>query len=154
MFPKSQVLTRTYNISTAERTGTAFALDVDARQYLITAKHVVQDIRDGDSLSIFHAQDWHSFSVRIIGVGPGEIDVAVLRPPFRLATLPLPYLADHGLTIGQDAYFTGFPLNQRMDHSDNTGFPLPFVKQASLAAIRTSTSEATTKCHLCLADSA
>ncbi len=45
----SNVLKRVVRIVIGKASGTAFTLEVDGRHYLITAKHVVATLKDGDS---------------------------------------------------------------------------------------------------------
>lgn len=48
----SNVLLRVLLIQTQSGQGSGFTLDVDGRQYLITAKHVVDSIKDKGTISI------------------------------------------------------------------------------------------------------
>ena len=49
----SNVIQRTFHIRYGSTTGTAFAIDRNKRQYLITARHVVKGITSGSSIEIF-----------------------------------------------------------------------------------------------------
>ena len=44
----SNVIHRTFHIRYRNGTGTAFAIDRDGRQYLITARHLVEGVAAGD----------------------------------------------------------------------------------------------------------
>jgi hypothetical protein len=46
--------------------GTAFSLEVDGRQYLITAKHVVAGLKDDDSVEIYKADHWSTTKVHVL----------------------------------------------------------------------------------------
>jgi S1-C subfamily serine protease len=91
-----------------EGTATAFTIDVDGREYLITAKHVVQGLKDGDKVDIFMNGDWSPLAVTIFTCDD-PIDIAVLIPPHQL-TVNFPLSSEGTFQFGQDAYFLGFPL--------------------------------------------
>ena len=132
----SNVIRRTFHVRYGTKAGTAFAIDRGNRQYLLTARHVVPDIVDDDILHIFHEKQWKAFTVTVVGIGEGGIDVAVLACPVRLApSLPLE-ASVAGFTYGQDVYFLGFPFGWDAGGEDiNLNFPLPFVKAGIASAI-------------------
>ncbi len=132
----SNVIQRTFHVRYGLKTGTAFAIDRGTRQYLVTARHVVPGIRDGDDLEIFHEKQWKTTGVRVAGIGLGDIDVAVLACPLRLAP-PYPLEASEAdLTYGQDVYFLGFPFGWDSGAENmNRDFPIPFVKAGIVSAL-------------------
>lgn len=116
-----------------ERYGTAFSLDVDGRQYLISARHVVGDLADS-TLKLHINKHWIDVPTTVVGVGRGEIDITVLAPLKRLSEdIELePSLA---LMLGQDVYFAGYPLKMHANAGELMyGRPLPFVKKGTLSA--------------------
>ena len=64
---------------------TAFTIDVDSRQYLIGAKHVLGEDGQISSIALFHNGLWEDISVNFIGTAQGEIDITVLAPHVRLS---------------------------------------------------------------------
>ena len=60
----SNVFHRTFHIRYGSATGTMFSIDRDGRQYLITAKHVVEGIVSGGSISVFHDKQWKNTTVK------------------------------------------------------------------------------------------
>jgi hypothetical protein len=48
-----------------EETATAFTVDVDGREYLLTAKHVVQSPKDEDTIDVFINDAWLPLGVKI-----------------------------------------------------------------------------------------
>ena len=132
----SNVLRRTFHIRWGDGSGTAFAIDRNGRQYLVTARHVVKGINPGNQIAIFHEKQWKSVSVDVIGIGEHAIDVAVLSCPIRLVP-PLPLEASAGgLGFGQPIYFLGFPFGWDSGSENmNQNFPLPFVKAGIVSAI-------------------
>jgi hypothetical protein len=67
-----------------ERYGTAFSLDVDRRQYLISASHVVGN-PETSALKLHINQQWINLPTTVVGVGLGEVDITVLAPSKRLS---------------------------------------------------------------------
>lgn len=116
------------------RYGTAFTLDVDGRQYLISARHVVGDWNGTATLKLFLSKKWVDFRAALVGEARGEIDISVLAPSQRLSEdIELePSLA---LLLGQDVFFCGFPLLMHANGGELMyGRPLPFVKKGTLSA--------------------
>jgi hypothetical protein len=118
--PTFNVLERTLFIR-ATAYGTAFALDVDNRQYLVTARHLVEGLEGPLKIKYFHGNEWIDLHCELLGLGRGEADVAVLAPATQLADpgLPLP-LAVGEFHLGQDVFFVGYPYMQYMQ-------PTPFL---------------------------
>lgn len=105
----SNVLRRTKRILVGAGAGTAFTIDVDKRQYLVTAKHVVAGINgDKGKVKICENADCEEIEVTILRC-PDPIDIAVLIPPKQMTvTYALPP-EGKGMVIGQDVYFVGYP---------------------------------------------
>lgn len=105
----SNILLRTFFIK-ADQYGSAFTLDVDGQEYLVTAKHLLNTSLSQFPLRIFLNEKWQELPATVIGHGQGEIDISVLKLANRM-TPPefevIPTIAD--LVLGQDAYFLGFP---------------------------------------------
>ena len=132
------VLQRTFCIRVGDFIGTCFALDFEDRQYLITARHVVESLTGEAQVSILR-EGWQPLSVILVGHGQRSIDVSVLAPSVQLSRKDLPLSGSTDkITFAQDVYFLGFPLGL---HSElgaiNRNFPLPFVRKALLSAIIT-----------------
>ena len=133
----TQVFLRTFHIAWHNNTGTAFAIDRDGKQYLVTARHVVKGIKSGDKIAISWKNKWHEIAVDVVGAGEDDVDVIVLACPILLANPELTLTASiAGLTYGQEAMFLGFPFGW---DSSATGlsndFPIPFVKAGIVSAI-------------------
>ena len=132
----SNVIHRTFHIRYRNGTGTAFAIDRDGRQYLITARHLVEGIAAGDSVELFHDKQWKTLVVNVVGIGSNRIDVTVLACSIQLAP-PLPLEASNaGLVFGQPVYFLGFPFGWDSGLENmNRDLPVPFVKAGVLSAM-------------------
>src|SRR3712207_2623859 len=105
----TNVFQRTFRISYGAEFGTCFTIDAEGKQYLITAKHIVEGISDSDSVEIFYDNSWHTLDIMVVGEAPGEADITVLAPGVQLSPgISLPATMD-GITWAQDVYFLGFP---------------------------------------------
>lgn len=132
----TNAIQRTFHIKRGDATGTAFAIDRASRQYLETARHVVDGIAPGDTIAVFHENQWKNVTVDVVGIGKGDVDVAVLSCPVQLApTYPLEASAA-GLAYGQNVYFLGFPFGWDGGAENmNRDFPMPFVKTGIISTL-------------------
>ena len=132
----TNVIRRTFLVRFGESVGTAFALDWNSRQYLVTARHVIDGISAGDEISLLHERQWKTLAVDVVGTRTDEVDVAVLTCAIRLAP-PFPMGAGTaGLLFGQRVYFLGFPFGWDSGGDDiNHEFPIPFVKAGIVSAL-------------------
>lgn len=131
----TEVIFRTFQVSWCDSAGTAFAIDYCNKQYLVTARHVMNGINDEDSIKIFHDGQWKILKVKLVGVGEHDIDAIVLACP----ELFMPHLtleaSANKIGFGQQVYFTGFPFGSRweMKPFSTNSFPAPFVKSGILS---------------------
>ena len=132
----ANVLQRTFRVRTERYTGTTFAIDLEGKQYLVTARHLVEGFSSGDTLQIFHEKQWKHIPIDLVGLGEGEIDVAVFACRLQLApTYDLEPTAQ-GIGLGQTVYFLGFPFGWDGGAEEiNRDFPLPFVKSGVFSAM-------------------
>ncbi len=116
--------------------GTMFTIDVDNKQYIITAKHLVKNIKKEDNLITIHQKIRKKIKVVLVGHCKGEKDISVLATNLQLSpNLSLKPSMDK-LAYGQDVYFLGFPYLENQDTDKyNRSFPMPFVKKAILSNI-------------------
>ena len=108
----ANVIHRVFYIKWGTDAGTAFTIDVGGRQYLVTARHVVQGLQAKAEIDLFSNGDWETLPVHLIGHGSKDTDISVLAPSRRLtpADLPMePMTKGKGLIYGQDVHFLGFP---------------------------------------------
>ena len=131
----TNVLSRVFHIRWGDSTGTAFAIDHASKQYLVTARHVVKEIDSGDSIRVFHEEQWKNLTVNVVGIGDGDADIAVLSCSIRISPSLDLVASQANLTYGQQVFFLGFPY--QMDSGGekiNRGLPLPFVKSGIVSA--------------------
>lgn len=132
----TNVIHRVFQLKYKNNLGTGFTIEVDGRQYIITARHVVEGISEGEKLNLLHDNMWKEIEIQIIGVGSDLIDISVLAPNQQVSpSLPLPPDMG-GLIYGQEAYFLGFPYGMYGDVGLITqDWPLPFVKSAIVSCL-------------------
>jgi hypothetical protein len=134
---RAQLTTNVYDrvlmIRVGNSYGTGFTLDVDGRQYLVTAKHVVAGLGADDILLIYRHDAWAPVPVKVFRCDD-PVDIAVLVAPTQL-TVSLPLEAGmKGVRYGQDMYFAGFPYQLHTSApSVNGGYPVAFVKKAVMS---------------------
>src|SRR5579863_8346550 len=135
--PRAQLTTNVYDrvlmVRIGTTYGTAFALDVDGRQYIITAKHVVAGLGVEGTLLIDKSDTWVPVPVKVFRCDD-PVDIAVLVPPTQLTvTYPLEATM-RGVRYGQDMYFAGFPYGLHTNAPAlNGGYPVAFVKKAVMS---------------------
>ena len=131
----SNIFLRTFQLKYRNQTGTCFTIDVDGRQYLCTARHLLNEF-NGEQIELFHKNEWKILEVDLVGYGSESADICILAPRIQLSPpLPLP-LGIGKMAIGQDVYFLGYPYGWRTEGSDFTNhFPIPLVKRATLSAV-------------------
>ena len=129
----NNVLQRTFRLKCDAQVGTCFTLDIDERQYLITAQHVASSIAGSSAVEIFHEGTWKNLQVDLVGHGEHGIDITVLAPKQLLS--PRYLLSTGGFSLGQDVWFLGFPYGLMTEAGDlNANFPLPFVKKGIVSS--------------------
>jgi len=108
--PTSNVIYRVLRIKTPTDTGSAFTIEVDGRQYLITARHLLEGFGSEGEVDLWMESRWSRVPVRAIYPAKETVDVAALDAGRPLTvTFPLEASAG-GLTLGQQVYFLGYPF--------------------------------------------
>lgn len=130
-----RVLEVRVNAGTLEdTTATAFTLDVDGREYLITAGHVVGGLGEENTINIRMNNGWAPINVRIFRCA-SPIDIAVLVPPHQLTVnSDLPFAST--FFGGQVMYFLGFPFGIETPMGLNGPYPLAIVKRGIFSGFR------------------
>ena len=118
-----------------EGTATAFTVDVDGREYLITAKHVVSGLHDEDKIDVFMNDNWSPLKVKIFRC-EDPIDIAVLIPPHQMTVnFDLPF-DKTDFIYGLDAYFLGFPYGIRSPGKGVNGpYPMAIIKRGTISGV-------------------
>jgi hypothetical protein len=133
----SNVFLRILLIKTPSGEGTAFTMDIDGRQYLITAKHVVEGMTGRNAISLRENGSWTRIDVTVFPCAD-PVDIAILVPP-RILTVsyPLESAALSRVTVTQEVFFLGFPFGiSAGEHNAAFGpHPVPIGKHGILSAI-------------------
>jgi len=131
----ANVLQRVFHIKFGNSSATAFIIDVDEKQYFVTAKHVLKDIKAEDMIEIYHESVWKKLEVKLVG-HHDKADVTVFATNnVHLPSHPMTPTMD-GIALSQDVFFLGFPLGLMSEAGEiNRNFPFPLVKKGCLSSI-------------------
>ncbi len=138
--PQIEVLGRTLRILHGTSAGTAFTMEVNNTQYIVTAKHLFEasGYPASAQIGIYENKNYVFYNVDIKYPADAEIDIAVLRTtPYTQLTFLYPTtFSSANITIGQDVYFLGFPYNydSLLCNMPGDKYPLPFIKKACLSS--------------------
>jgi S1-C subfamily serine protease len=126
----ANVIQRTFHIKVGESSGTAFALDVDGRQYLVTAAHVLGSEKKKIDMDIDHK--WIPTNIKVVGIAPSPIDIAVFAVEKSLQTENLPVVPiSEGTIVSGELFLLGFPYGiPGYSGLTERGYSIPLVKKA------------------------
>ena len=133
----ANVIYRVFRLKVGSEAGTAFTVEEEGREYLVTARHLAHSLQGTSVVEVSKYDGWSPMEVTTVGHAPGEIDISVLAPTERLTParpLPLP-ASSKGLTYGQEAFFLGFPYGIGHMLLGETGHPVPFVKRLTVSGL-------------------
>jgi hypothetical protein len=135
--PTSNVLYRVLRIKTATSTGSAFTIEVDGKQYVITARHLLKGFGREGEIELWIEGRWSRHRARALYPSKELVDIAALDLG-RAVTVTFPLEpSSGGLTLGQQAYFLGYPHG--LGGSGSAGPPgfgeLPFLKSGIVSAV-------------------
>ncbi len=134
MVVSSNILQRVFLLAYEGQIGTCFAVDVDARQYIVTATHMMANLQERGTVSLATESGTREISVRLVGHCAPPADISVLAPERSLIYAPPIQVSDDGMFLSEDVFFLGFPHGWRMaTGAINNGFPLPLVKKGIVA---------------------
>ena len=132
----TNAIQRTFKIRRGESSGTGFTTDRSGRQYLITARHVVEGIVPGETIDVWHEEQWKALNIDVVGIGQGALDVTVLAASIQVSPVHPLEASEGGLYYGQQAYLLGFPYGYDSGGAEiNRGLPIPFVKAGVVSAL-------------------
>jgi len=131
--------------------GTMFSIEVDSREYWLTAKHIVTGRKSGPagevsektvSLDVLDptgdAIKWNSVQFAVIDPGK-DIDIVVLVPNAKLQDIGIPSLKVSSGTfgMGEECSFLGFPFASTWTatFSNSAQYKMPFIKHCYISGI-------------------
>ena len=102
----TNVLLRVFPLRIGNRGGTGFTLEIDRRQYIVTAKHIL--VGDVPTEIDVQLDEWITVPVKLVGMGRDEQDVLVLATNGKISEVfPLDE-GTEGLMLGQSVRFLGY----------------------------------------------
>ncbi len=134
-FVTNNILQRVHKVRVGQNVATGFTIEVDEKQYFITARHLLDDTSPTVPVEIFHDGEWRKINGKRLEVAPSTVDIAVLAFEQQISTtLPISF-GTKGVALSQGVFFLGYPLERHKDGGKlNNGFPLPFVKHGIISA--------------------
>lgn len=128
------VYDRVFEIRWNGATGTAFTIDIDGRQYLVSAKHVFEGVETSDQIEIFLQSQWTKVEVTVIGLSIDDTDVIVLTTDHPIGAHHPLRLSKGEVFLSQDVFFVGYPFGMHSKAIAADGaLHLPLVKKACLS---------------------
>ncbi|MHA8056698.1 S1 family peptidase [Aquirufa nivalisilvae] len=132
MVPTS-IIYRTIHIKNNGTTGSCFILDVNKKQYYITANHIINGLKTGDFLEINYKEDWNKHKITIVGHSK-DSDISVFSVPTGIVGGESIEASSNDVFYSQDIYFLGFPFGLKSEIASlNSNFPIPFIKKGILS---------------------
>ena len=131
------ILRQTFQVRTAEGTGTAFTVEVDGRQYIVTAQHVIGSMASGSLDMQTSSAGWRQVPIMAVGMAGPPVDVAVMATDSALGSRSSVPVGVSTVSYGQAVRFLGYPFG--LDFTSIPGVrtaPLPFIKAGILSALR------------------
>ena len=139
---------RVLMIKTDRGLGTGFTLDVDGRQYLVTARHMVKGLEPETTVSVARYDasgkvKYVDYRMKVL-MCDDPVDIAVLIPPeqLTLSTTLEPAGSGNSPLFGQELYFVGFPFGRL--HMETTATPeivlrspFAYIRRAILSSMNT-----------------
>lgn len=134
-----EVISKVINIKVGNSTGSSFIIYEDGKSYLVTAKHVLGNIKNEQVIVFEFYKDslWiKTAGTALLHDNPG-IDIAVIDlndPSERKNNIGL---TTNGVLYGDEGYFLGFPYGLKVRNTENinAGLPFPLVKKAIISAM-------------------
>jgi len=136
MYVTTNIIQRVFQISHNGKLGTAYTIEKEDRQYLVSASHVFDGSTEVDSILIYRDGNWVNLPVTVAFHSDSlSADTIVFLLQEDISPRHPISLNPAGLIIGTWAYFLGYPRGMRTsDRGINRGYPLPFVKAALVSA--------------------
>ena len=134
----TNILQRVLKVRCGNACGTAFTVDIENKQYLISAKHIFENSSGDIEVRRGNENMWIKVDTKPIFHDEEMVDIAVM-PLHRLITPNHKLIPQKGnYFLSQDAYFLGFPFGFEMGDKDsrthNNDYPIPFVKKCIISA--------------------
>ena len=132
-----EILRQTFQIRTAAGMGTAFTVEVDDRQYIVTAQHVLGSASPKIVEMQTSPAGWRQVPVTVIAMAGPPVDVAVLATNSVLGSRSRVPVGVGTVGYGEAVRFLGYPFG--LEFAPIPGVrtaPLPFIKAGILSGLR------------------
>lgn len=135
------VLTRTFRIKYHDSCATAFTIEENNIQYLVTAKHVFESagFPITASIELLINGQYQTFTVFIKYPADTRVDIAVMKthPYYEVSNKMENNLTSADLIYGQDVYFLGYPYqyDSFLATFPNSCSPVPFIRKATFSGM-------------------
>ncbi len=128
------IISRTILIEFKGSIGTAFILDHNNKQYFITARHLISNIRENDSINIYHHNAWNKFKSILTGHSINA-DISVFSVPDFYDKSDNLIANSNNIVLSQEIFFLGFPYGLSTTLPNvNSAFPIAFIKKGILSS--------------------
>jgi S1-C subfamily serine protease len=134
-FLTNNVLDRVKKIGVGQTTASMFTVEVDGRQYLVTAKHVVATLKgDGGQIQVFEGKGKsETLNVKVLRCDD-PVDIAVLVPEKQITPIPPLSAVDGKIVFSQDVFFVGYPYGDDALGTLMEDTAVGFIRKATFAA--------------------
>ena len=102
----TNVLLRVFPLRIGSEGGTAFTIEIDQKQYIVTAKHIL--VGDMPPEIDIQLDEWITVPVDLVGMGSDEQDVLVLATDRKISEVFAFDEGTEGLMLGQEVRFLGY----------------------------------------------
>ena len=132
MLAGKNILQRVFQLRCDTKRGTCFTIDVDGRQYIVTAWHIAKSIQESDTVQIMHEESWKDLKVQLVGHGgsdQNDISVLATHIPLSPSRLEIVLGTEEHFFFSQEICFLGYPYGFTTEIGKaNNYFSLPWAK--------------------------
>lgn len=133
MIVPTNIIYRTLHIKFNNATGTCFVFDYDKKQYYVTARHVIEGIKDGQEIELNYKKNWNKHKIKLVGHS-SHSDISVFALPTGIVQGESLAASSNDILYSQEIFFLGYPYGLQSDIEHlNDDFPIPFVKKGILS---------------------
>ena len=132
----ANVLERVYRFKAGTQVGASFSIDYNEATYLISARHLLKDLKEGEVPQIFTKTGWKKVTSPPIFPKDKNVDIVAYKLSESVhPTLPLEPL-EGKITISQLVYFIGYPHGlASVGPLGGKLVEIPFIKSGILSAV-------------------
>ena len=142
----SNIIHRVFPIIWNNNIATAFTIDVEYYQYIITAKHLFFDENNNDltkidlkkinNINIIKDNNYINIAIKSIIIDNELVDMAVFSIDDRISPNFVAEPKSNGLIYGQDLYFIGYPYQLDWGNGHmNFGRPFPLARKGIASSL-------------------